>query len=163
MSPHLQVSVSCLPYAVSLNFEAVHGWPSVKVAMLHLHAYVQLLIIALYRYDTIDEQGLWHGAALIVTADAGSVYEPHPHLTYEWDPTLRVSGHARKNTLSSFDLGPHPADPHSTILPSSPSPTDYYASNGTASTFHQSVAGQEIWVYGGQGGYVLLPRAFISL
>lgn len=112
----------------------------------------------MHRYDTVDEQGVWHGAALIITADAGSIYEPHPHLTYAWDPTLQISGHGRR-TRSSFDLGPHPADPHSTILPSSPSSTTgYYApsDSGKVSSLSQSVPGQEIWVYGGQGGYAVL-------
>jgi hypothetical protein len=113
--------------------------------------------ISFPRYDTVDEHGVWHGAALIVTADAGSIYEPHPHFTYEWDPDYRISGHSRQKQ-HSFDLGPHPADPHSTTLPLSPSPTIYHASNGhgtPTTALRQSIPGQEIWVYGGQGGYAL--------
>lgn len=121
---------------------------------------VTACIIALHRYDTVDEHGVWHGAALIVTADSGSIYDPHPHLTYEWDPTLRISSHTRP-AKCSFDLGPHPADPHSIVLPSSPSPASYYASNDNGMTnLSQSVPGQELWVYGGQGGYALLPASF---
>lgn len=107
----------------------------------------------LYRYDTVDEFGIWHGAAMIVTADSGSIYEPHPTLTYQWDPdqTSHYTAHLKR----SFDLGPHPADPHSTILPTS---LNGYGNNHTRSpgsnVSKEVVPGQEIYVYGGPGGCV---------
>src|SRR3954468_19943757 len=54
-------------------------------------------------------------------ADSGSSYEPPPTLVYEWDPD---SSPQPKNlpdpsslTGLMFELGPHPADPHSTTYP----------------------------------------------
>lgn len=90
----------------------------------------------------------------MIASDAGSVYEPHPTLTYRWDPDgppkLPNGPHLNGQTNGhSFDLGPHPADPHSTGLPSP---------NGDAGGFPgpnartQSISGQEIWVYEGTGG-----------
>ncbi|EGO20988.1 hypothetical protein SERLADRAFT_351219 [Serpula lacrymans var. lacrymans S7.9] len=78
--------------------------------------HLQLMVGPLLRYDTVDESGIWHGAALIVTADSGSNYGPHPTLTYQWDP----DGPAlhRKRHVGSFELGPHPADPHMTAISS---------------------------------------------
>jgi hypothetical protein len=116
---------------------------------------------------------------MIVTADSGSLYEPNPRLSYEWDPdkstlaTLRVNGThagypasiktASSNTQNGnghlpLELGPHPADPHSTILPASPINT--IASASTASETvgprarREDSYGQDIWVYAGTGGYV---------
>lgn len=110
------------------------------------------------RYDTVDANGIWHGAALIVTADSGSIYEPHPILTYSWDPDNPRSGHA-KEMAHSFDLAPHPADPHSTILPTSPSGSTLNGNgNGKLkvpvgpNARSEIVPGHEIWVYGGHGG-----------
>jgi hypothetical protein len=53
----------------------------------------------------------------------------------------------------SFELGPHPADPHSTMWPISPS----VSSSSTAETVNPNLRkeeayGQELWVYAGTGG-----------
>ncbi|KAF8232307.1 hypothetical protein L208DRAFT_1272706 [Tricholoma matsutake] len=143
------------------HMTAVERSQMLRVARLDPH--LQFMVGPLLRYDTVDEHGVWHGAALIVTADSGSIYDPHPHLTYEWDPTLRISSHTRP-AKCSFDLGPHPADPHSIVLPSSPSPASYYASNDNGMTnLSQSVPGQELWVYGGQGGTFTFWRFLIQI
>ncbi|EAU88219.2 plasma membrane protein [Coprinopsis cinerea okayama7 len=133
-----------------------------RVARMEPH--LQFMCGPLLKFDTIDEHGVWHGAAMIVTADSGSIYEPFPTLTYEWDPdralpttfsrfqTTAASSsnlnltkvetrngaangqnqgtHAGGNSppsawnqlhgVPSFDLGPHPADPHSTLMPATP-------------------------------------------
>lgn len=88
------------------------------------------------RYDTVDEQGIWHGAALVVTADAGSVYEPHPTLIYEWDPDMpQMRAHSTYGKVSSFELGPHPADPNSTLMTASPITGGFsFPPNGSPST-----------------------------
>jgi len=87
---------------------------------------------------------------------------------------------------SSYELGPHPADPHSTVLPTSltgagsplspslhsnfvPSADEHGATDGTdngngswgehrfgPSTCTERVPGQELWVYGGRGRFVYL-------
>ncbi|KAG8217891.1 hypothetical protein J3R82DRAFT_6057 [Butyriboletus roseoflavus] len=123
--------------------------------------YLQFMVGPLLRYDTVDENGLWYGAVLIVTADSGSSYEPHPMLTYQWDPEERAQPRAgHRSACSSFDLGPHPADPHSTavfppaIMQVSESFVygDYKSKSGAIGDQMQRVTGQEIYVYAGNGG-----------
>lgn len=175
-----------------------------RVARMEPH--LQFMCGPLLKFDTIDDDGVWHGAAMIVTADSGSIYEPYPTLQCEWDPervlpntfsrfqspgsnthfkstnyqsaspvdtrkrsfsfarksrtkdvAVGLPGTARSasstapriNTtvrgrnsttqgeytptgphgpsawnslhgVPSFDLGPHPADPHTTLMPASP-------------------------------------------
>ena len=88
------------------------------------------------------------------------------------------------HSTSSYELGPHPADPHSTVLPistslSSPpifhnfnvvsSENGYEATNESVKrnknwhghkfgpgTCTERVLGQELWVYGGTGRFVIL-------
>lgn len=138
--------------------------------------YLQFMVGPLLRYDTVDKNGLWHGAVMIVSAygadvsrskladanaaaDSGSSYEPHPILTYQWDPEERAQPRAgQQGAPLSFDLGPHPADPHSTAI----SPTtqvsegygygDYKAEGGAIGDQTQRVNGQEIYVHAGNGG-----------
>lgn len=56
----------------------------------------------------------------------------------------------------SFDLGPHPADPHSTVLPGSPISSSVSTSTigdvPGPNTSREDSYGQEIWVYAGAGG-----------
>ncbi|KAF9036679.1 hypothetical protein BJ165DRAFT_1394689 [Panaeolus papilionaceus] len=192
--------------------------------------HLQFMCGPLLKYDTIDEHGVWHGAALIVTADSGSIYEPFPTLNYSWDPTAPPPLHQRQPTTdtytspvqhshststsdfqsphnlstttsrpstvqkphsaASYVLGPHPADPHSTILPASPTvsvlgnsnypfsitePTSFAAGNGASpthsdapsqappGTFSETVTGQELWVYGGSGGTFTFWRFLIKV
>jgi hypothetical protein len=201
----------------------------------------------------VDEDGVWHGAALIVSeynriffasfflisfcrvqaADAGSVYEPSPVLTYTWDPSAPVPEHTKRtnsfsdtesqaprsprqsfasshqaasifpsptshdnnyypqafaktppntgsygeftaprpsglgqlHTATSYELGPHPADPHAMVIPTAPNGTNGFAQGGispgmpmphiaaqNSNVFNQRAEGQELWVYGGYGG-----------
>lgn len=126
----------------------------------------------------------------MVAADSGSIYEPHPTLSYEWDPDFRTtslrtpppprqrgpsvssrksptngSGFSNLPTPPSFNLGPHPADPHSTVLPTSPTASQFSPSSAFGNVLgmpngrnlgpnasKEVVTGQELWVYGGQGG-----------
>lgn len=92
----------------------------------------------------------------------------------------RPSLSAVLHSARSFELGPHPADPHSMVIPTSPvignSPTmgsfnfppgmpipntngqhrnvseGNGFSDGTEGMCSETVQGQELWVYGGQGG-----------
>lgn len=98
---------------------------------------------------------------ILVAADSGSVYEPHPTLIYRWDPDGPVTHRPPPaQGGSSFALGPHPADPDP--MAGLPSPTDSHANGfpGPNSQLQQ-VPGHEIWVYDGNGVYVravsLLP------
>ncbi|KAI6150305.1 hypothetical protein BKA82DRAFT_4461602 [Pisolithus tinctorius] len=111
---------------------------------------LQFMVGPLLRYDTVDMNGVWHGAALIVTADAGSFYDPVPVLTYQWDPEepARTPNGSTLSTFSKYDLSPHPADPHATAL------LTWEESKTKATSIDQTqrVVGQEIYVYSGRGG-----------
>ncbi|KAI0806950.1 hypothetical protein C8Q74DRAFT_1312933 [Fomes fomentarius] len=107
-------------YSMFANMNAVERSRHLRVARMSPH--LQFMCGPLLRYDTVDGQGIWRGAALIVTADAGSVYEPVPTLTYHWDPNQSMSGNLQRHTSTrthgqSFDLAPHPADPMSIVSP----------------------------------------------
>lgn len=84
-------------------------------------------------------------------ADAGSDYDPSPFLAYTWDPTgpsqlSRSYSRVRSGHGLSVDLGPHPADPHSTSLPD----YDSIPSGPNVVTKHSN--GQELYVYVGHSG-----------
>ncbi|KAJ8597901.1 hypothetical protein M405DRAFT_1808 [Rhizopogon salebrosus TDB-379] len=127
-----------------------------------MEPHLQFMVGPLLRYDTVDENGLWRGAALIVTADSGSSYESFPVLTYQWDPEENVRPPPRPQASHSlFDLGPHPADPHATALagPSAQSSDsnevpfgDYKGKVDMRNDQTQHVTGQEIYIYAGSGG-----------
>lgn len=133
---------------------------------------------------------------LNLAADSGSIYDPHPTLTYSWNPDPSASQestsidpllasrvhrrtesnatkpHTQEPSAQSLELGPHPADPHSTILSASPAVPN---SQGPSFTFSpaaiakvhvggttgngyptrsctERALGQEIWVYCGSAG-----------
>lgn len=95
----------------------------------------------------------------IIASDAGSVYEPYPVISLKWDPDGEAP--QRPHPLqsgSSFPLGPHPADPHSSNLPS-PDKLEFGNSPGPNMQYRQ-IPGQELWVYEGVAGYVtsLIPH-----
>lgn len=185
MEPHLQVcpqlSFSPSPLARrALNTTTVvYVWTAIEVTSPSLE--IHEILTHYRRYDTTDSQGIWRGAALVVTTDSGSVYHPHPKLTYEWDPdkltpsTLRAqangkhapnpvqrstSNHQSENNHRgqglSLELGPHPADPHAIVLPGSPISTS--ASTSTVAdppgpnASREDSYGQEIWVYASPNG-----------
>lgn len=127
-----------------------------------MEPHLQLMVGPLLRYDTVDENSLWRGAALIVTADSGSFYEPFPVLTYQWDPEeIARPSPSMQGSYPGYDLGPHPADPHTTAMagPSAQLPDineayfgDYKGKGNTRDDQTQHVTGQEIYVYSGNGG-----------
>ncbi|KAI0781344.1 hypothetical protein BD413DRAFT_27799 [Trametes elegans] len=149
------------------NMSAVERSKNLRVA--RMNPYLQFMAGPLLRYDTVDERGVWRGAALIVTADAGSVYEPLPTLTYHWDPSRQQAGNikrhmSRRNHGKSFDLGPHPADPLSTVSPASPTNTTENGDHHDAPDPEQrSVQGKEIYVYYGNGGTFTFWRFMIEI
>ncbi|KAF9050660.1 hypothetical protein BDZ89DRAFT_1057108 [Hymenopellis radicata] len=142
------------------QMSAIERSRTLRVARMNPH--LQVLTHVLSRYDTIDEQGIWHGAALVVTTDAGSSYEPHPSLRYEWDPDSMPSHgrRSRQHSGKSFDLGPHPADPHSTVIPTTDKPN---GSNIGPNYSAETVPGQEIHVHGGNGGTFTFWRFMIRV
>jgi hypothetical protein len=123
---------------------------------------LQFMVGPLLRYDTVDAQGVWNGFALIVTSDAGSIYEPYPMLAYQWDPDApAILPPSPQQNGSHFNLGPHPADPNASALPS---PTSTHA-NGFPSPNAQvqHVPGHEVWVYGGNEGTYTFWRFSIQI
>ncbi|KAG6841682.1 hypothetical protein C0991_008320 [Blastosporella zonata] len=162
---HYRPQQSTITSAQLTQLSAVERSRTLRVARMNPH--LQFMVGPLLRYDTVDEFGIWHGAAMIVTADASSFYEPHPTLTYEWDPD-RSSVYQPAQPARSFDLGPHPADPHSTILPASPVATSSGYGNGYlrqpgSNASKEIVPGQEIYVYGGPGGTFTFWRFLIQI
>ncbi|KAK7689123.1 hypothetical protein QCA50_007814 [Cerrena zonata] len=146
------------------KLSAVERSRNFTVARMNPH--LQLMAGPLLRYDTVDQDGVWHGAALVVTADAGSVYEPYPTLTYTWDPNANAQPmHRRtfsKSTTGlkrgpSIDLGPHPADPYSTAFPTQGDSLD------SPAALSQDEQGQELWVYCGNGGTFTFWRFMIHV
>ncbi|KAI0948563.1 hypothetical protein AcV7_009271 [Taiwanofungus camphoratus] len=141
------------------HMTAVERSQSLRVA--RMDPYLQLMAGPLLRYDTVDERGIWRGAAMIVTADAGSTYDPNPRLTYSWDPDRPVklprANSRQYQRGQSVDLGPHPADPLS--LPRPTANGEYHGPNEV----QKHVRGQEIWVYVGNGGTCTFWRFMIEI
>uniref|UniRef100_A0A0W0F8X0 PhoD-like phosphatase domain-containing protein n=1 Tax=Moniliophthora roreri TaxID=221103 RepID=A0A0W0F8X0_MONRR len=145
------------------KMSAIERSKTLRIARMNPH--LQFMVGPLLRYDTVDDNGIWHGAALIVTADSGSIYEPHPTLTYEWDPDAPVKhqkARSRHRSTKSFDLGPHPADPHSTSVAVTTSQLNGVPEVSTHFR-KELVPGQEIWVYGGAGGTFTFWRFMIHI
>ncbi|KAI0050058.1 hypothetical protein FA95DRAFT_1677081 [Auriscalpium vulgare] len=126
-----------------------------------MNPHLQFMCGPLLRYDTVDERKVWHGAALIVTADAGSVYEPYPTLRYSWDPDSPTAFQKKHGAGSvSVDLGPHPADPMSMHYnPGVAAHATYQGPNART----ESTPGQELWVYVGNGGTYTFWRFHIQI
>ncbi|KAG9051111.1 hypothetical protein FS837_011957 [Tulasnella sp. UAMH 9824] len=67
--------------------------------------HLQVVCGPLLRYDTVSESKVWHGAVLLVTADEGSTYDPHPLLSIEWDPD-KITGNLQGSLNSPSAVGP---------------------------------------------------------
>ncbi|KAJ7470605.1 hypothetical protein FB451DRAFT_1340055 [Mycena latifolia] len=143
------------------TMSAVERSEALRIPRMNPH--LQFMVGPLLRYDTV-ENGVWHGAVMIVTADSGSVYEPHPMLSFEWDPDKSAKlQKAHKQKGASFDLGPHPADSHSTnTLNGLPTNGSGKASRGPNSRSEQ-VPGHEIWVYASHSGTSTFWRFAIDI
>ncbi|KAG9016285.1 hypothetical protein FRB90_003509 [Tulasnella sp. 427] len=110
------------------NYPATHPWPSGPTAadgppampslpsamppktppvlpQRPIGPHLQVVCGPLLRYDTVSQTKLWHGAILLVTADEGSTYDPHPLLTLEWDPD-QVTGNLQGTLNSPSAIGP---------------------------------------------------------
>ncbi|KAI0290515.1 hypothetical protein BC826DRAFT_1092547 [Russula brevipes] len=126
-----------------------------------MEPYLQFMCGPLLRYDTVVEHDVWRGAAMIVTADVGSTYEPYPSLKYCWDPkqTARLNRNHSLRRAHIVDLGPHPADPMA----------HNYRGQGDdeqldgPTVLDQRVYGTELFVYGGRGGTYTFWRFLIQI
>ncbi|KAI0293383.1 hypothetical protein BC826DRAFT_910742 [Russula brevipes] len=111
--------------------------------------YLQYMCGPLLRYDTI-ENGVWRGAALIVTTDAASIYEPHPILKCCWNPDYSAPHHANSSAQGAkvVDPGQYPAYPMPEPYQGQPRSEDLQGPG----VLEQRVPGREIYVYHGPGG-----------
>ena len=138
-----------------------------------MRPHLQLMCGPLLRYDTV-EQGNWYGAVMVVTADAGSQYDPHPMLHVEWDPLRPVhanpSGHHRGRSLSSIPStmsspGVH-GYPQPTVYPQPAFPFERPVTSNVqpSHAFQQAdIPGHEIWVYHGTSGSFTFWRFLIQI
>ncbi|EMD34460.1 hypothetical protein CERSUDRAFT_97712 [Gelatoporia subvermispora B] len=146
----------------SAQMSAVERSKNLRVR--RMDPYLQFMAGPLLRYDTVDEQGVWRGAAMIITADAGSTYEPYPTLTFLYDPASpgslsRTPSKLQKGGAQAYELGPHPADPNSNM----PVAVMSEAAESSATLVHRQVPGQEIWVYNSNGGTFTFWRFMIEI
>lgn len=142
------------------------------IPMAKMEPHLQVLCGPLLRYDTI-ENGVWYGAVMIVTADAGSIYEPHPQVTLEHDPqnplTRMSSDPASYHssplspTLSGFSHASHPSN----LYPGGPAflnaPPPVSPRSPSPSTKRSDVTAEELWVYNGPYGTCTFWRAMIQI
>lgn len=139
-----------------------------------MQPYLQFMCGPLLRYDTIDEHGMWHGAALIVSeyscfslglwmganrssgtstaaSDAGSTYEPYPTLRCRWGVQNSTPQHRQQNTQGTDDVdGPR-------LLTASPTSLRFgnQVNEEQLEGSHvqeQSILGAEVYVYSGRLG-----------
>ncbi|KAI0747647.1 hypothetical protein C8Q80DRAFT_1353629 [Daedaleopsis nitida] len=157
-------------YSMLANMNAVERSKLLRVARMSPH--LQFMAGPLLRYDTVDERGVWRGAVLIVTADAGSVYEPLPTLSYHWDPDYTPTGKLKRHMSTrthgqSFDLAPHPADPMSIVAPVSPevlnAGVDLKPEAARVDSEQRRAEGKELYVHYGNGGTFTFWRFMIEV
>jgi hypothetical protein len=131
--------------------------------------HLQFMCGPLLRYDTVDSQGIWYGAAMVVTADAGSQYDPHPMLHLEWDPLRPVHANPK-----AYQRGRSSSSMPSLMSPPGiagyPQPIPYPSESPSRSSFQPShaaqqtdVPGHEIWVYHGVDGSFTFWRFLIQV
>ncbi|KAJ7109226.1 hypothetical protein C8R44DRAFT_280276 [Mycena epipterygia] len=156
-----QTTKSSITSSHLTTMSAVERSNALRIPRMNPH--LQFMVGPLLRYDTV-ENGVWHGAVLIVTADSGSVYEPHPMLSFEWDPEKSATiQRTHKQNGASFDLEPHPSDPHSaSVLNGLANSLNGKAVRGPKAQSEQ-VPAHEIWVYAGQAGTSTFWRFSIEI
>lgn len=144
-----------------------------------MQPYLQFMCGPLLRYDTVDEHGVWHGAALIVSeccrlslglwvganihpsgtsgtstvaADAGSTYEPYPTLKYHWEVQNPAPHHWQNCTQGAedVDMSPRLLTAGPTSLHSGNQVNDEHLEEPHVQ--EQSFLGTQIYVYSGRLG-----------
>ncbi|KIJ37701.1 hypothetical protein M422DRAFT_60910 [Sphaerobolus stellatus SS14] len=128
-------------------------------APVQMNPHLNVMCGPLLRYDTVTPSGVYRGACMIVTADAGSTYEPHPNMSFEWDPSApRTSRRSASisTTMRAAGIGPMGVEvsgslPH--MLPDTLSAFNGHADSVRTqlTPFAQKIVipGQDIWVYNG--------------
>jgi hypothetical protein len=130
-----------------------------------MQPYLQFMCGPLLRYDTVDEHGVWHGAALVVSecccfslglwiganrtrgtstvaADASSTYELYPTLKYRWGLQHSAPQHTTQGA-EDVDIG-------SRLMTAGNQVDDEHLEGPHVQ--EQSAPGAEIYVYSGRLG-----------
>ncbi|KAF8652731.1 hypothetical protein AX16_004230 [Volvariella volvacea WC 439] len=136
---------------------------SQKLRIARMEPPLQFMCGPLLRYDTVDHSGIWRGAALIVTADAGSTYEPAPRLFLEWDPDAPPKLTRPTPNGAPTDLPVHPADQHTAYNLSPSASLDNRAVPKGPRAQSRVVNGEELWVYQSYSGIFTFWRFLIEV
>jgi len=98
-------------------------------------------------------------SSLCIAADAGSVYDPHPYLSLEWDPDQphpTKQNEKHKRLMSSASIGPKGMELSNglpSVLADAPSyfsePNEKVSRSQSPGGNKEVIPGHEIWVYDG--------------
>ncbi|TIC72570.1 hypothetical protein E3Q00_03843 [Wallemia mellicola] len=121
--------------------------PSHQSKLGHLKPHLQFLCGPMLKYDTVVDN-VWYGAAMIVTVDQGSQYDPAPLFTYNWNNgTKKVDGqsiYVYRGSSGSFTFWRFMID---IPMLENESPVDYNINGGARNTFHIPAIGQHLrWI-----------------
>lgn len=145
----------------------------------HMSPHLQFMCGPLLRYDTVIDN-VWYGAAMIVTADAGSQYSPGPFIAMSWDPAVSVPPPTKSQHQHTKSTDILPFDPntlsHMTppLTPSAQSesfpsfggvsgPINGHARKPSRTHQERKIEGHEIWVYHGASGTFTFWRFMIEI
>src|ERR1700761_9320569 len=114
---------------------------------------ITVVVYLLVRESVLKKS--WLPYRLALAADAGSVYDPHPTMTLEWDPNSDDSSPSTRrkresNPSQHATLSPHPSNPHSVI--NAGLYMNGNANGIVASMQKMTIRAEELWVYAGVGG-----------
>ncbi|TIA90153.1 hypothetical protein E3P99_01665 [Wallemia hederae] len=112
-----------------------------------LSPHLQFLCGPMLKYDTVVDN-VWYGAAMIVTADDGSTYDPAPQLGWKWNggenkvygqPIFIYRGPSGSYTFWRFMIDVPMGDAES--------PVDYNVNGGAKNTFYVPATTQHLrWI-----------------
>ncbi|KAJ7489860.1 hypothetical protein B0H11DRAFT_2156691 [Mycena galericulata] len=143
-----QTTKSSITSSHLTTLSAVERSQALRIPRMDPHLQVRFgLLCATDVYQSTGFQFVWVLSVSSAAADSGSVYEPHPILSYEWDPDKSGNmGKTHNLNGKSFDLGPHPADPHpGSTLNGLPTVGNGKAARGPNARSEQ-VPAHEIWL-----------------
>ncbi|CDZ97664.1 hypothetical protein [Phaffia rhodozyma] len=121
--------------------------------------HLQFMAGPMLTYHTVKDS-IWHGAAMIVTADAGSVYEPMPSLSLSWTSSQTTSGngqngHSIETGVDGVNAGMEKLDVNGNGYAATPQ-----GSNGRQD---RKIVGENIFVYHGPQGSFTFTRFQIRI
>lgn len=158
---------------------------ALKLRKRFMDPYLQFTCGPLLRYDNVDSHGVWHGAALIVSAyfffalladpsagtdtpppctwgsifvatDAGSTYEPYPTLKYRWDPGRTVRHNRQYSVRSSQGVDLGPHPADPMAVHNESQVEDEHLEG--PNMMEQRALGTDIYVHSARGGCASVPH-----